>query len=57
MRRAQTHMRNISGAKDLLQRLLHFHPDRRISMPNAVAHEMFYAFKGDAVVARSLKAE
>ena len=57
MRRAQTHMRNISGAKDLLQRLLHFHPDHRISMSDAVAHEMFCAFKGDVVAAHPLKAE
>ena len=54
--RAQTHMLNITGAKDLLQRLLHFHPDHRISMLDAVAHEMFYAFK-DVVASHPLKAE
>lgn len=57
MRRAQTHMQSITGAKDLLQQLLQFHPDRRISMPDAVAHEMFYAFKGEDADASTPKVQ
>ena len=45
MQRAQQRMETIAGAEDLLKQLLHYVPSKRISMRNAIEHEMFSRFK------------
>ena len=44
MQRAQKRMENIRGSKDLLKSLLHYNPNKRITMRDAIEHETFYLF-------------
>ena len=44
MQRGQKRMENIRGSKDLLKSLLHYNPNKRITMRDAIEHETFYLF-------------